>query len=174
MGDTMLNIIWGRENVPKDLVPKTVLDSRVYFRYNKQPEWFEDDFVKRFLKAIDGTTVLFEEDLKDFRGHGISTEMISTGCKTLCCIYYHPELIFFGTLMGDNCYPFIIDLARQRDITLLLEHYAELPEEAFEEGLVYSNGVLMKEYFDYDCAFSNWHATTGSWEYLDRIEKNGF
>ncbi len=98
----MLNIIFGRENSPD-----FVLDTRIYFRRNKKPEWFEDEFVKRFLKEIDNSTVLFEEALKDYRGRGISTGMISTGCKTLCDIYYHgSDTIFYGSGMGDNCIPF--------------------------------------------------------------------
>ena len=41
----MLNIIFGRENVPKELVPKVVLDSRSYFSLFKKPEWFENNTI---------------------------------------------------------------------------------------------------------------------------------
>ena len=76
----MLTLVFGRNNVNQELF---CLDTRIYFRKHKKPQWFEEHFVKRFLKAIDNTTVLFEEALKDYRGHGISTEMISTGCRAL-------------------------------------------------------------------------------------------
>ena len=38
----MLKIIFGRENC-KDFI----LDTRIWFRKNKKPEWFEDPFVKK-------------------------------------------------------------------------------------------------------------------------------
>lgn len=99
--------------------------------------------------------------------------MISTGCKTLCCIYHCPELIFFGTTMGDNCYPYVIELAKKRDITLVLEHYAEIPDYASEEHVIYYNGNLVSCEFDYADEFSEWHSTTGTEEYLQRIVNNG-
>mgnify|MGYP000826531900 CR=1 FL=1 len=59
----MLNIVFGRENLEE-----FELDARLIFRRNKKPEWFQDEFVRQFLKEIDGTTVLFEEALLDYKG----------------------------------------------------------------------------------------------------------
>ena len=97
----MLNIVFGRENLEE-----FELDARLIFRRNKKPEWFQDEFVRQFLKEIDGTIVLFEEALLDYKGRGISTEMISTGCKTLCCIYFLNGW-FYGSLLVDNFVPFL-------------------------------------------------------------------
>lgn len=150
----MLNIIFGRENSPD-----FVLDTRIYFRRNKKPEWFEDSFVKKFLKEIDGSTVLFEEALKDYRGRGISTEMVSTGCKTLCDIYYHgSDTIFYGSGMGDNCIPFLMEIAAHNDITIVLEHYMDFPGEYFEKKLVRINGTVLTQ-DTYDDAYSDWCAS---------------
>lgn len=156
----MLNIIFGREHCDEKAL---VLDNRIWFRKHKKPEWFEDPFVKEFLKKVDNTTVLFEEALKDYRGRGISTEMISSGCKTLCCIYYNiGDQIFNGSLMGDNCVPFLMEIAKKRDITIMLEHYMEFASEYFEEGLIMFQGKVLGEY-DYDDAYSDWCAEA----YLD-------
>lgn len=141
----MLLVSFGREGRPG----KYILDTRIYFRKHKKPEWFQDEFVQRFLKEIDGTTVLFEEALKDKFGHGISTEMMSTGCKTLCCIYFNrnDNLIFYGTAMGDNCYPFLLEMARTRDIKIFLEHYPDVDSKYYEEGLICDeNGKPYTEY----------------------------
>lgn len=157
----MLNIIFGRENCHHDYV----LDTRIYFTENKRPEWFEGDFVKKFLMTIDGTTVLFEEALKDKYGHGISTEMMSTGCKTLCDIYYDTRGIwFYGSAMGDNCVPFLMDIAREKEVNIFLEHYMDIPTEYFEEGLIMKDGVVLGEY-DYDDAYSDWCKSTREMEW---------
>ena len=149
----MLNIIFGRDNCPDQ---NYVLDTRVYFKRNKEPWWFEDEFVKRFLKVVDGSEVLFEEALKDWRGHGISTEMMSTGCKTLCDIYYDTdEKWFYGSAMGDNCIPFLIEIAKQKNVNIFLEHYMDFPEEYFDLGIIICKGKVLGQY-DYDDAFSDW------------------
>ena len=155
MGVRVLNIVFGRENCKK----KYVLDTRIYFRRNKKPWWFENDFVKKFLKAIDRCEVLFEEALKDEAGHGISTEMMSTGCKTLCSIYYNTEdIIFYGSAMGDNCIPFLMEIARHKDVNIFLEHFMDIDSKYFEEGLIYKDGVLLSEW-DYEDAFCDWCAS---------------
>lgn len=167
-GDIMLNVYFGRDSV-KD--KKSVLDTRIYFRRHKRAEWFEDDFVKRFLKEIDGSEVLFDEALKNRFGKGISTEQISTGCKTLCCIYYNDDkdIVFYGTAMGDNCYKFVMEMARNKDISLFFEHYPEIESKYFEEGLVAMNDKILSEY-DFEDAYCDWVG------YMDRLaeeEDNG-
>ena len=151
----MLHIIFGREVAGEQ---NYVLDSRIFFRRNKKPEWFEDDFVKEFLFEIDGSKVIAQEALLDCRGRGISSEMISTGCKSLCCIYYcYQNHIFNGSLMGDNCIPFLMRIANEHDVTIVLEHYMDFPEKYFREGRIMIDGRLLGQY-DYDDAFSAWCA----------------
>ena len=151
----MVDIIFGREHSDRS---RFVLDSRTWFRTHKKPEWFEDDFVKRFLKDVDGSTVLFEEALKDYQGRGISTDKISSGCKTLCDLYYCDDgSIFNGSMMGDNCVPFIMDIARKKDFTMVLEHYMDFPPEAFDEKLVTIKGIPVDQ-DGYDDAYSDWGA----------------
>lgn len=147
----MLNIIFGRENASN-----LILDSRIYFSKNKKPEWFEDEFVKEFLAAIDKATVLFGEALSDYKGRGISTEMISTGSKTLCTIYFgERDNVYYGSTMGDNCIPFLMQIAGERDVTIVLEHYMDFPERYFVEKKITVNGEFVSQY-EYDDAFSEW------------------
>lgn len=150
----MLKLIFGRNHVDEE---KFYLDSRIYFKKHKKPEWFSDPFVQKFLKEIDGSTVLFEEALKDYRGRGISTEMISTGCKTLCCIYYTNDgTIFYGSLLGDNCIPFLVEIAEQKDVILVLEHYLDFPEEVFSKNLLVDNNGILYTQDTYDDAYDEW------------------
>lgn len=115
--------------------------------------WFEDDFVKRFIYEIDHSVVLFEEALKDYRERGISTKKISTGCKTLCCIYYDTEnLVFNGSCLGNNCLPFLVEISEKK----VMEHYTDFPEYYFENGKISVDGKIAGQY-DYDDAFSGWY-----------------
>ena len=58
----MLNFIIGRENIDLNQVD---MDSRVYFKEFKKPEWFTDPFAVRVIKEIDKAEVVFEEALKN-------------------------------------------------------------------------------------------------------------
>lgn len=151
----MLNLVFGRENVPDE--SRMILDTRIYFSRNKRPEWFENEFVKNFLKVVDNTEVLFEEALKDYRGRGISTEMISTGCKTLCDIYYSEDssLWFYGSAMGNNCIPFLHEIVKDKDINLFYEHYPDSLDAIIEDGLLCMNGSVV-DWETYDDAYTDW------------------
>ena len=149
----MLDIVFGRESVP---CGRFVLDGRYYFTKMKLPGWFEDPFIKRVINGVDGAEVLFEEALKNRWGHGISTEMLSTGCKVLCCLYFDAlDKVFFATQMGNNCIPYYMEIARSRDIMLCYEHFADMPGWCFEEGLVRLNGVVLTE-DAYEEAYMDW------------------
>lgn len=151
----MLNLVFGRDFIPEG--GKLVEDPRAFFIKYKKPEWFEDDFVKRFLKEIDNTEVLFEEALKDYRGRGISTEKISTGCKTLCVLYYNDKenLWFNGTGMGLNCLPFLYELVSKKDVNVFFEYQPWFGEEYFDNNLIMMNGKVATE-DDVDLAYCEW------------------
>lgn len=148
----MLTVYFGRESAPVN----QILDTRAYFRVLKKAWWFEDDFVKSFLRAVDRTEVLFQEALKDEIGNGISTEMISTGCKTLCCLYYDDSgAALYGSAMGDNCIPFYMEIARHKDISLFYEHYPIIKKKYFDEGIVFMNGKVITK-SEFENGYADW------------------
>lgn len=169
----MLTIIFGRENVPEESKKYTYLPSPYFFKINKKPEWFEDPFVKEFLKEIDGTEVLFEEALKDRNGRGISTDKISTGCKTLCCVYYHPEIIFYGSLLGNNCLPFLLRISDTTDITLVFEHYAVFKDSDYVEHVIMCNGRRIMNIDDYEEEYGKWVEEKNRDDYRERVCSSG-
>lgn len=151
----MLNVIFGRENVNKPYI----LDTRIYFRKHSKEFKFKVPFIEEFLRVIDGSEVIAEGALKDFKGDFISVDCMSTGCKTLCSIYYDKDnTIFYGSAMGNNCVPFLMQMARKRDITIFLEHYMDIPSKYFEDGIIYMNNKKLGEY-DFDHAYSDWCAS---------------
>ena len=67
--------------------------------------------------------------------------MLSTGCKTLLLLLNKPELIVSGDRMGDNCFPWLLRIAREQDITITLSHSVELTEP-FEMYSIESDRVI--------------------------------
>ena len=150
----MLNLIFQR-NKAKD--PKKVyIDSRGFFSRYKQEDWFTDKFVQEIIYKIDGATVLNGFVLKGYDGSVIPPEYLSTGSKTMICIYEFPDLIFNITQIGNNVVPFLVDLSKQRDVTALT--YREIPFRFFGkigflkdyEPVIYDDDV---EYYD---LFEEW------------------
>ena len=127
----------------------------MYFATYKKPEWFTDSFAVRAIKEIDQAEVLFEEALKNRFGHGMSTSELSKGTKTLLLLRNRPGYIYYGSLLGDNCVPFLMELVKEQDedITLLLEHYMEIPYEC--EGMIKMSGKLVT-IDEYEDAIADW------------------
>ena len=150
----MLNFIIGRENIDLGSVR---LDSRLYFRKATQ-DWLEDDFAKRAIASVDQAKVLFGFALENRFGYGMSSEQLSTGTKTLLLIKNDPDHIYYASNMGDNCVPFLMEIVKEReakgqDVTLLLEHFMDIPYEY--EGMINIDGrpVTIDEYED---AIAEW------------------
>lgn len=150
----MLDITFGRTNCGNHRV---IEDPRVFFKRYKEPWWFEDEFVKKFLLDIDKSTVLFEEALKDRWGRGISSSVISTGCKTLCCLYFNedPDIYFNGSAMGDNCVKFLVEIAKIKDVHIFLEHFSDEYLKLARQGILYHNGELLDE-DSFEDLFADW------------------
>lgn len=169
----MLDIIWGRENVPKELVPKVIMDSRAYFNYYKNEAWFQDEFVQKAMLTIDHAKVLMGEAILNYEGKCVSPTVLSTGCKTLCCIRMFADNIFYGGQLGNNCLPLLIELAAQRDITIILEHFANFTDADLAKGLIRVDGNIISNYDDYSDTFTDWCETTESDDYETRIRNCG-
>lgn len=69
---------------------------------------------------------------------------------------FRPEHIYYGTMMGDNCVPFIKELVKSNEnsLNLLIEHYMEFSNDW--EGLLLINGkpASIQEYGDAICTWS--------------------
>lgn len=56
-------------------------------------------------------------------------------------------------MMGDNCVPFLMEIAKERDVHIMLEHFMDLREEDMPFVLVDGKPVTM---FEYECKYSEW------------------
>ena len=118
------------------------------------------------MKEIDGSRVVFEDILKDRYDKNIVSDNISTGCKTLLCIRFLDSLglVWNGSAMGDNCYPFLLELCEDRDITVFLEHYPYIDSKYFIEGLIGYSGRPLSE-IEFDDLYADWcEKCTKYWE----------
>ena len=102
----MLNLIF-QKNKAKD-PDKVWVDSRRFFDTKVNENWLQDEFVQDAIMKIDNAKVLEGCILRDFEGKIIPPQYLSTGTKTVICVYEFPDLIFNATQMGDNALAFVL------------------------------------------------------------------
>lgn len=119
----MLNVYVGRFEASDG-------DIDAIFAGQYEEEWFTDDYVKTLIKSIDNSDVQTANLIISPIFGPISCEGLSGGVKTLIMLYKMPEIELWGSAMGDNCMPYVFDIASKQNITLKFSHIPELPKDA--------------------------------------------
>ena len=111
----MLSIFFGE-------MPEAIYNTEVYFKNTYQDQWLCDDFAKRVIKGVDKSEVLDTHLIKSPVLGLIPPVMLSGGTKTLLLIKNNPDMVFNASTCGDNCAKYILEIAKQKDITINLRH----------------------------------------------------
>ena len=77
---------------------------------------------KRVIKGVDKSEVLDTHLIKSPVLGLIPPVMLSGGTKTLLLIKNNPDMVFNASTCGDNCAKYILEIARQQNITINLRH----------------------------------------------------
>lgn len=114
-----------------------------------------DDFAKKVIKGVDKTDVMDDGTLRSPVLGGIVPEQLSGGTKSILVIYTHPELVVDLASMGDNCFPYLIELAQSQDITVTTDKFRCLFDygltEAFivnDESVVHNEVEFLLKFYD--------------------------
>lgn len=129
-----------------------IIDVSAHFDLVKKPEWFQDNFIKYVIKGIDNTDVIEGEFLKSPVFGGMSPDKLSSGCKAVILMKMNSEYIVYATRCGDNCFPFVQELADEQDVTILLHHCPDMPDDIHaiftDSGKeVFNKGDFIDEYY---------------------------
>ena len=119
----MLNIIFGTKGLDW---PDRIAYVSDYFDAVYETEWLTSEMSKRIIKQVDDSEYISGEYIESPVFGGISPRDLSTGCKALLILLNENNVIVSGDRMGDNCYPLLLEMAEERDITITLCHYVEL------------------------------------------------
>jgi len=130
----MLNVYFGAK-------PEMIIDVDAEFDFNYEDEWFDDPFVRAMIKDVDQSDVVSAYAIKSPVLGMIAPTMISGGVKALI-LMLKEDFIIWGTACGDNCSKWIIEIAKQKDFTICLEHVMNFPEE-FEPVRILNNDHIV-------------------------------
>lgn len=140
-------------HVDNDKTKNVIRSVDYYFNSHKKKEWFNDPFVKRIIKEIDNTIAVKDEYMESPVFGGMSPDRLSTGCKALILMYLTDEIVF-ATRCGDNCAPYILEIAKKKDLHIMLNHCMRFPREIpfdaifVDSNVKTTNGLeYFKEYY---------------------------
>lgn len=130
---------------------ESVYNPSEFFRETYDPEWLQDDFARRVIRKIDEVEVLSGWAIRSDVLGVVSPWRISGGTKTLLLIKNRPDKVFNASFCGDNCARFILELARERDVTINLRHIMDFGKRRFT-AVVLNDGRVVHGMYELLCA----------------------
>ena len=132
----MLTIIYGDE-------PRSIYNTNVYFKNTYESEWLESELAKKMIQDVDDSEVLGGECIKSPVLGQIPPERVSGGVKTLLLMLNEPDRIFNASTCGDNCAKWILEIAKQKDLTINLRHMMNFGKDTDFEIKIKNGGEVV-------------------------------
>lgn len=117
-------------------MPDSIYNTEVFFKNTYDEEWFQDSFAREVVKKIDKSEILDVNAIKSPVLGIIPPTQLSGGTKTLLLIHNRPDLVFNASTCGDNCAKFILELAKQKDVTINLRHIMDFGKGKFHVHII--------------------------------------
>ncbi len=131
----MLNIYYGD-------MSEAIYNTAVYFKNVYEDMWITDDFSRKVIADVDKSKVLAEGIIDSPVLGKIPPLSLSGGVKTLILISNEPNKVFNASTCGDNCAKWILELAKEQDITINLRHLMDFGKEPFEIRILNTNQIV--------------------------------
>ena len=132
--------------------PNCVYEVDKVFDLSVRNEWLNTEFAKNAIKVIDNTTHVKDGYLESPFWGAMSPQKLSTGCKNILLMkFYSKPSMFYGTKCGDNCSPFILEIAKEKDLDVHFQHLMNFPSEMTAyvvevDKMIYSATQFANEY----------------------------
>lgn len=122
----MLKIFFGYDE-------NAILNVDMYFNNTYDDEWFDDEFVKRIVKEIDGSEVSDRQLIISPVLGQIPPERLSGGAKTLILLYETEDFYTDLIVCGSNCEDILLDIGEEKDVRCSLSGF-DLSLESLGKG----------------------------------------
>ena len=132
----MLTVIYGDE-------PRSIYNTNVYFKNTYESEWLESELAKKMIQDVDDSEVLGGECIKSPVLGQIPPGRLSGGVKTLLLMLNEPDRIFNASTCGDNCAKWILEIAKQKDLTINLRHMMNFGKDTDFEIKIKNGGEVV-------------------------------
>ena len=123
--------------------PRSIYNTNVYFKNTYESEWLESELAKKMIQDVDDSEVLGGECIKSPVLGQIPPERLSGGVKTLLLMLNEPDRIFNASTCGDNCAKWILEIAKQKDLTINLRHMMNFGKDTDFEIKIKNGGEVV-------------------------------
>lgn len=123
-------------------MPSAIYNTEIYFKNTYEDSWILDDFAKKVIKKVDGSDVIDAQAIKSPVLGIIPPTELSGGVKTLLLIKNCPDEVFNASTCGDNCARFILELAKEKDITINLRHIMDFDKARFTAKILNDDSIV--------------------------------
>jgi len=118
----------------------------------------ENYVFSQFLAILGGENLVTfprMQDKSDVLGNGavsspvmgiIAPVSLSGGVKTLILIDQINDKVFNASNCGDNCAPWLLEMGREKDITVNLRHIMDFGDESFDAEILNTGEVVHNMY----------------------------
>lgn len=122
----------------------SVYNTSLYFNYNYDDAWLDDDLVKEMVLDIDKSEVLDRNCIKSPVLGLINPTSLSGGVKTLILILKERDAVFNASQCGNNCAKWLLRIAEESndDILINLHHIMNFGDEPFDLCVANTNQIV--------------------------------
>ena len=113
-----------------------IFNPDVFFNNSYEDDWITDPMSKEMIKDIDGSLVIGPRAIDSPFLGSIPTERLSGGVKTLILMKFDTDHIFNASACGDNCAPWILKIAKEKDLTIRLGYLMNFGKDPFDIEIV--------------------------------------
>ena len=122
-------------------MPKAIYNTEIYFKNKYKERWLLDPLAQEMIKSIDKSTVINGKMIDSpFLGL-IPPTGLSGGVKTLILIQNEPKTVFNASTCCDKCAKWLLTLAKDRDITINLNHLMDFGKD-FEVYIINEKKIV--------------------------------
>ncbi|MGN0205027.1 MAG: DUF4869 domain-containing protein [Coprococcus sp.] len=132
----MLTVIYGDAE-------DSIYNTNVYFKNTYEPEWFDSDLAKAIVKDVDDSDVLSGQCIQSPVLGQIAPERLSGGVKTLLLMLNEPDKIYNASTCGDNCAKWILEIGKQKDLTINLRHMMSFGKDTVFDIKIKNGGEIV-------------------------------
>ena len=121
----MLSIFYGD-------MPEAVYNTSVYFNNTYQDEWITDELSVKMIKSVDKSEVKGGGLIDSPVLGPIPVTKLSGGVKTLILVNNDKSgRIFNASTCGDNCARWLLEIGKNKDVTVNLRHMMDFGGRKF-------------------------------------------
>lgn len=126
-----------------------MIDAPAYFNNVYEDEWLEDIFVKSMIEDVDQSKVISPRIIESPVLGGILPQELSGGVKVLILLLKDNSFMYNISNCGDNCAKWLLEIGKQDDYEVYLEHIMRFPENPDFEIQLMNSGKIVRTKEEY-------------------------